>query len=258
MRDEAKAKLDSLLRRAGLSHVSNAALCCMGAIVLLALGFALWRFWPVSASDSFQVGEATALSSSAEGTGGIQADAAGQEGVATGAAASGQQASGDGAAGEQEAADSLLAVDVEGAVVSCGLYRLAAGSRVGDAIEAAGGFAEGAAQSKVNRAQKLEDGMQVYVPSVEEQTASGAQQSASDAGSGAGSGSGASQTSGKVNINTATSEQLQTLQGIGEGMAARIIDYREANGSFKSIEDIKNVSGIGDARFAAIESSITV
>ena len=257
MRDEAKAKLDSLLRRSGLAHVSNSALCCMGAVALVALGFALWRFWPAGASESFQVGQAAVESTSAEDAEGVQSTRADAPGASD---ASAQAASAsDGEADGAQAGDSLLAVDVEGAVVSCGLYHLAAGSRVGDAIEAAGGFAQGAVQSKVNRAQKLEDGMQVYVPSVEEQ-ASGAQQGASAASSSSGSssGAGASQVSEKVNINTATSEQLQTLQGIGEGMAARIIDYRETKGSFKSIEDIKNVSGIGDARFAAIESSITV
>lgn len=246
MDGELKARVASLLRRAGLSHVNKSALCCVAVLAVVAVCVALWRFWPASGSDSFSLD-------------GAYADAgqsAQQDVVIDGTAGSGTAVSDAGmqaAASTAQGAASQIAVDVEGAVVSPGVYTLAAGSRVGEAIEAAGGFAEGAAAAQVNRAQKLEDGVQVYVAREGEAAATGTAGSAAASASSA-----AASQQAKVNINTATSEQLQTLQGVGEGIASRIIDYREKNGSFKKIEDLKNVSGIGDARFAAIEESITV
>lgn len=246
MGDELKVRVESLLRRAGLSHVNRSALCCVAVLAVVAVCVALWRFWPAASSDSFSL----------EASG---ADAGVQQEVAADASASGSGTAGVGTSGGASAsgeASSNIAVDVEGAVASPGVYTLASGSRVGDAIEAAGGFAEGAAAAQVNRAQKLEDGVQVYVAR-EGESAAGASASAAGSATAGTAGAGAGQQA-KVNINTATSEQLQTLQGVGEGIASRIIDYREKNGSFKKIEDLKNVSGIGDARFAAIEESITV
>ena len=246
MDGELKARVASLLRRAGLSHVNKSALCCVAVLAVVAVCVALWRFWPASGSDSFSLDGAYADAGQS-----AQQDVAadGTAGSGTAVSDAGMQA----AASTAQGAASQIAVDVEGAVVSPGVYTLAAGSRVGEAIEAAGGFAEGAAAAQVNRAQKLEDGVQVYVAREGEAAATGTAGSAAASASSA-----AASQQAKVNINTATSEQLQTLQGVGEGIASRIIDYREKNGSFKKIEDLKNVSGIGDARFAAIEESITV
>ncbi len=246
MDGELKARVASLLRRAGLSHVNKSALCCVAVLAVVAICVALWRFWPTSGSDSFSLDGAYADAGQS-----AQQDVATDEAAGSGTAASDAGTSNTASAAQDTA--SQIAVDVEGAVVSPGVYTLAAGSRVGDAIEAAGGFAEGAAAAQVNRAQKLEDGIQVYVAREGEAAATGAAGSSAGSASSAGAGQQA-----KVNINTATSEQLQTLQGVGEGIASRIIDYREKNGFFKKIEDLKNVSGIGDARFAAIEESITV
>ncbi len=247
MDGELKARVASLLRRAGLSHVNKSALCCVSVLAVAAVCVALWRFWPAAGSDSFSLDGAYADAGQSE-----QQDAA-ADGTASTKAAAGAA----GAAADARDAASQIAVDVEGAVVSPGVYTLAAGSRVGDAVEAAGGFAEGAVAAQVNRAQKLEDGVQVYVAREGEAAATGSGTSPAS-GSAGSSAAGAAGQQAKVNINTATSEQLQTLQGVGEGIASRIIDYREKNGSFKKIEDLKNVSGIGDARFAAIEESITV
>lgn len=145
-------------------------------------------------------------------------------------------------------ATSQIYVHVSGAVTSPGLYQLELGSRVYDAIQAAGGFSDEAVEQSVNLARELTDGEQIMVSSASDVSAS-----ASDTSSAS------TQTStGKVNINLASAEELMTLDGVGEATAAKIIAYREENGSFKTIEEIKEVSGIGDKKYAAIKDVITV
>lgn len=150
---------------------------------------------------------------------------------------------------------STIYVHVCGSVKSPGLYELPAGSRVDAAVKAAGGFLKDARQSAVNLAEALSDGIQIYVPSQEEVlpvTADDQGKSGSTPLNVAGS------DQGLININTAGKEELMNLSGIGEGKAAAIIEYRETNGSFQSVEDIKNVSGIGDATFQKIKEAITI
>lgn len=149
-------------------------------------------------------------------------------------------------------------VHVGGAVCAPGLYELAEGSRVQQAISMAGGFTETANTDALNLARQVTDGEQIIVP--EQQAAGESQGSGSSTSSGASSSVSASSTSAtdKVNINTATSEMLQTLKGIGPSMAQKIIDDRTANGPYKTIEDLKRVSGIGDKKFAAISANICV
>lgn len=142
-----------------------------------------------------------------------------------------------------------IAVHVSGAVAAPGVYELEEGARVADAVELAGGFLEGAAENALNLARVLNDGEQVVVPTVEEQAA---QQTAAEASGGAAG------VGGKVNINTASAEQLDTLPGVGESTAQKIIADREANGSFSSPEDLKRVSGIGDKKYAELADLITV
>ena len=151
-----------------------------------------------------------------------------------------------------ETTSGMLCVYVCGAVNNSGVYYLEAGSRVHEAVEMAGGLTEDAAEEYINLAQELEDGQQVYIPTLEEALEQGL-----SVGSSASS-SGTDSSDGLININTATSEQLQTLSGIGESKAAAIISYREENGDFGSIEDIKNVSGIGDSTYEKIKDYITV
>lgn len=162
----------------------------------------------------------------------------------------------------------LVYIHVCGLVCTPGVYGFPAGSRVYEAIEAAGGFSEAAVPDYLNLAQVLEDGMKIQVPDreqAEEWKARGLTQS----GISAGGVSGGVQTSGRtgtgdggskarVNLNTASREELMTLRGIGESRAEDIIHYREEFGGFKSIEDIMNVSGIKDAAFEKIKDSITV
>ncbi len=166
----------------------------------------------------------------------------------------------------------ILYVDVCGAVVSPGVYKLEAGSRVFQAVEAAGGFLPEAAENYLNQAKDLSDGQQIYVPTQAEVDAgtiqageaalspeAGTGTSSSDPdGSSGGEGITESAVSGKINLNTADAAQLTALSGIGESKARAIVAYREEHGSFASIEDICNVSGIGDATFAKIKDKIAV
>lgn len=155
-------------------------------------------------------------------------------------------------AGPSEAEAKTIWVHVDGAVASPGVYCIAEGARVNDAVTAAGGLSEGADTSTVNLASVVMDGSKVHIPSSDE------------LGSGAGDESGAGSQevsatgSGIVNINTATSEELQTLSGVGEATAAAIIEDRESNGLFSSPEDLMRVSGIGEKKFAKIRERICV
>ena len=130
-----------------------------------------------------------------------------------------------------------LTVYVSGAVMLPGVYELPAGSRVNDAIQAAGGFAVGAEQSNINLATPLEDGQQIDVPGIVNPSHVNA---------------------GRVNINTATVEELDALPGIGPTTAQEIVDYRLQNGDFVYIQDIQKVPGIGPATYDGIKDYITV
>lgn len=159
---------------------------------------------------------------------------------------------------EQEPASASVFVHVAGAVRSQGLYELAGGSRVQQAIDAAGGFTDDAATGALNLARVVTDGEQIVVPQVaaadegsvsdEATQTTQAPQGSTDSGT----------ADGKVNINTATSDELQTLKGVGPALAQRIIDDRTANGPYKAIEDLKRVSGIGDKTFANLSGGICV
>lgn len=156
---------------------------------------------------------------------------------------------------------SLLCVHVDGAVKSPGVFYLETGSRIIDAIDAAGGFTKKASTAAVNLAQSLEDGQQVFIPTQDEAPAPTVPSTPSSGGGGSSSaaGGGSSATSsGLVNINQASAEELVTLSGIGEATAAKIIADREANGPFQTIEDIKRVSGIGDKKFESLRDFICV
>ena len=146
-------------------------------------------------------------------------------------------------------------VDIGGAVKTPMLAKLPSGSRVEDAIQEAGGLDSDADISQINRAEMLTDGQKIYIPKKGE-VAGGAAFDGSSGTSGSG-GSSASAT-GKVNINTADLTQLQTLNGVGPVTAQKIIDYRTQSGRFTSIDDIKNVSGIGDKTFENMRDQITV
>lgn len=149
---------------------------------------------------------------------------------------------------EQEPVPIMIMVDVGGEVVNPMVVELEEGSRVEDAIKAAGGVTGNADLTEINRADFLDDGEKILIPSKQQE------RSSFDSGV---KGSGYSLYSDdRININTADSEELQMLDGVGPATAQKIIDYREANGSFKKIEDIKNVSGIGDKTFEKLKDDI--
>lgn len=155
---------------------------------------------------------------------------------------------------KKASAASEVYVDVDGAVVTPGVYRLREGARVAQAIDAAGGLTPEADVAGLNRASKVVDGQKIYVPHVGEQ-----QTVDVVAGSGPGEASaGASVASDLVNINTANASELQTLSGVGPSMAQSIIDERTQNGPFTSIDDLMRVSGIGEKKFAKIKDCICV
>lgn len=146
-----------------------------------------------------------------------------------------------------------IVVHITGQVVNQGIVKLEEGSRVIDAIEAAGGATPDANLAKINLAYLLEDGMKLYVPSVKDKEEEEYVSNSNTNGK-----NGDSKQVLKVNINMATSEELQKLPGIGEAMASRIITYRKENGKFSKLEDLKNVSGIGEAKFNNIKNYIYV
>lgn len=158
--------------------------------------------------------------------------------------------------------DGTIYVDISGAVKSPMLAELPDGSRVDDAIKAAGGLKKEADMTNINRAEFLVDGQKVFIPSyaldedgnIIEGSASGD----GTAGITGGPDSAAGMQNSKININTADSAQLQTLNGVGPATAQKIIDYRDSSGRFTSIEDIKNVSGIGDKTFEKLKDYICV
>ena len=155
---------------------------------------------------------------------------------------------------EEETEDSTIEenediyVHVCGEVNQPGVYCLPAGSRLYEAIEAAGWLKEGAAAESLNQAQEAKDGQQIYVPSIEESLKEGV----------SGEGEPAEGSDGKINLNTAAKEQLMTLTGIGEAKAAAIIRYREENGGFQSIEELMEVEGIKEGVFNKIKDQIKI
>ena len=162
-----------------------------------------------------------------------------------------------------------VTVHVIGEVNSPGVVTLDEGSRIIDAINAAGGKTEDADLTKVNLAYVIEDGVQIYIPSIKETSKKNdegeekeIEYMTDEAGDGIIITSESQENDDEkqimVNINTANLEKLQTLPGIGESIAKKIIEYREENGKFKTIEDIKNVSGIGESKFNNIRDKITV
>lgn len=163
------------------------------------------------------------------------------DGVGRGGISGEEQGTGDAADTEEP---DMIYVYVCGAVNSPRVVALASGSRGWEAVEAAGGFAEDAAEMSVNLAAKLEDGMQLCIPTQEEADREADAQAAAE--------------SGLVNLNKADVSRLTSLPGIGEARAEAIIAYREAHGGFTAIEDIMKVSGIKEGAFEKIKDRITV
>lgn len=150
----------------------------------------------------------------------------------------------------KEKAENYIIIHITGAVKKQGIVKLKENSRIEDAINSAGGLTEDANLDNVNLASILEDGMKIYIPSIYDKvdekniTEETIQQTL--------------ENDTKVNINTATQAELETLVGIGPSLAEKIIEHRQINGNFKNIEDIKNVNGIGDNKYESIKENIKV
>lgn len=152
-----------------------------------------------------------------------------------------------------------ITCDISGAVKHQGVYTLKNGARLEELIEAAGGAKSNAQLKAINRAVLLKDQDKIHIPykgeKVESASTVTADSSSSSASSSAASTSGDGE---KINLNTASAQDLQKLNGIGEKKAEQIIAYREQNGQFKKIEDLTQVSGIGEKTFASLKDQLTV
>lgn len=137
-------------------------------------------------------------------------------------------------------------VHIDGEVVNPGIYKLTNNDRINDALQLAGGATDKAFLKDVNLAKKLEDEMKIYIPSKEDNLSNNISNESK-----------ISNSTGKININTATKDELKTLPGIGDGRADEIIRFRESKG-FSKIEDIKNISGIGDKTYEKLKDLISV
>lgn len=164
---------------------------------------------------------------------------------------------------EESKEEEKIVVHITGAVNKEGIVELQEGARIADAIEKAGGAKENADIKNINLATVLEDGMKVHIPTIEETKANSENinvenNASSQIATETTNITSNIKTQGKININTATEEELDTLPGIGPSTAAKIIDYRKENGKFKNIEEIKEVSGIGDAKYEKIKELIII
>ncbi|MDR2106661.1 MAG: ComEA family DNA-binding protein [Coriobacteriales bacterium] len=234
----------------------------MFIVFILGLMVVLVAFivWPKSPNEGFAVapvGDAPAAGS-AEGT------AVGQAGALPISEKPGMDAV-DGQANGQAEKAAPLVIYLTGAVVTPGVYELEQAARLNDAIERAGGLAEGAAASYINLAVTLEDGQHIHIPSEAEiesgeaaRIAAGGTGAAAGVTADAGVARGSVQGEQKVNINTANAAELESLPGVGVATAQRIIDYREKNGPFASVEGLKDVSGIGEKKYAELADRVCI
>ncbi|MGV9994051.1 helix-hairpin-helix domain-containing protein [Streptomyces sp. NPDC003374] len=217
-----------LQTRCGLERRSVLALT---AVLVLAVALAVQHFWtgrtqPVPAPDVVR-----AAAPQPGGPGG--------RGTAPGAPATGPQ----------------IVVDVSGKVRRPGIHRLAAGARVADALRAAGGVRPGTRTDGLNRARFLVDGEQIVVGGPPA-AAGGAGTTGAGTTSAGTAGGGVPGPTAPVSLNTATAEQLETLPGVGPVLARHIVDYRTRHGGFRSVDELRQVNGIGDRRFADLRDLV--
>ncbi|MFF6985909.1 helix-hairpin-helix domain-containing protein [Streptomyces sp. NPDC010273] len=234
--------------RCGLERRNVIAL---GVLLLVAAVFAVQHFWvgrtqPVRAPEVVR-----AAAPFGDGGGSAGESEHGAAGKGAGARASSVGARG--AASAAGAAGAEIVVDVGGKVREPGVHRLPAGSRVTDALRAAGGVRPGTNTEGLNRARFLVDGEQIVVGGPAPAAVPGAG-GANTAGV-AGSVAGAAPTA-PVSLNTGTADQLNTLPGVGPVLAQHIIDYRTQHGGFRSVDELRQVNGIGDRRFADLRDLV--
>ena len=170
-----------------------------------------------------------------------------------------EQTEADDEASKQTDRSEKIYVHVCGAVKKAGVYELPAGSRFYEAVEAAGGFAEGACEDYLNMAALLADGSRLEIPTAEEiRRKEDLEKEYVKSADGTDAGNGEDSSRGLININTADAEGLCGLPGVGQGRAKAIIEYREKQGGFQKKEDIMQVSGIGEKMYERMEEYLTV
>ena len=216
----------------------------IGAAVLAAICVAAVAFGPLSSGTPSFVVPGDAVEESHEGS---KKDEAGA------AADSSSVEDSNSTNTEPQNPVTYVTVHVAGSVAEPGIYSMPEGSRVQDAVDAAGGFSKDAAPDAVNLARVLQEGEQVAIPAKEQ-----VRQGSVSTGAAQASGAATSTATAIVNINTAGAEELDTLPGVGPATAQAIIEERESGGPFASIEDIQRVSGIGEKKFEKLKDSICV
>lgn len=249
---------EKLKAKERLDKLSLPLLVGLAAVVLVVVVFTAGNALSALGDDSFQLTKGESGSSQegqkGEGSSGaseLQGDISGEASGEADASSTGKAESESG-----RVEDAELVVYVCGQVANPGVYEFPPGSRIGDAIERAGGFGPDAATDALNLAQSLQDEQQVYVPSSDE---SQVPESSSQNGPVSSANAGVSgQSDALVNINTASAAELISLPGVGEATAAKIIASRDNEGPFQAIEDLKRVSGIGDKKYEALKDLICV
>lgn len=227
------------------------SLVALAVVLMVAVAFAVQHFWtgePRSVRAPESVGAAPATPDPSPGLPAVTPGS----GAAGGTGGSGGQGASDGSGAPER-----IVVDVSGKVRRPGIHRLPAGARVADALKAAGGVRPGADTDGLNRARLLMDGEQVLVGLPQAPGPTGPSSTAGAApsgGSAAGAAGGAA--AGPIGLNTATAEQLDTLPGVGPVLAQHIIDYRTQHGGFRSIDELREVNGIGERRFADLKNAV--
>ncbi|WP_353950486.1 ComEA family DNA-binding protein [Knoellia sp. S7-12] len=269
-------ELPTSLRGARWVPSRSAAMALLAVVVVVAVVFGV-RVWLAGAGEGAAVGHRAAAgaeptgvsrgtstlsraSPSASASGGSGPGASSGGGASVGGAGAGQGTGAAGVAGP-------VVVHVVGQVVKPGVYRMAAGARVGDAVSAAGGASRAADLTAVNLARVLVDGEQIVVPKPGDVLAGpGAPGTGSGTGAGAvggsggagGGGAGSGSTGGTVSLNSADLSALDTLPGVGPVLAQRILDWRTEHGRFTSVEELGEVSGIGEKLLAQLTPKVTL
>nr|WP_235452325.1 ComEA family DNA-binding protein [Streptomyces olivochromogenes] len=237
-----------LQERCGLERRGVVALA---VLLVVAAVFAVQHFWAgrTQSVSAPQVVKAEAPLRTGEEAGAVEGT-----GETAANAQAGRAGSGGSGVGGPGAAGTEIVVDVSGKVRDPGIHRLPAGSRVEDALRAAGGVRPGTGTEGLNRARFLTDGEQIVV---------GGPASAAGAGPGSGTGTaaagstvGAGGPSAPISLNTATPDQLDTLPGVGPVLAQHIVDYRTRHGGFRSVDELRQVNGIGARRFADLRNLV--
>lgn len=224
--------------------VDPKAIAAVVLVLLVALGFAVHHFWS---------GRPQAVPAP-------RTDVAGA-GAPSHAPVPGARPSGSGAAPPPGSAGGAsgkqLVVDVAGKVEKPGIYRLKPGSRVADALKAAGGVHPGTNVSGLNRARLVVDGEQIVAGGGPAAPGGAAAPQAAGPSAAGSTGPGSGPSGSPVSLNSATAEQLETLPGVGPVLARHIVEYRQQHGGFRSVDQLRQVTGIGQRRFSDLKSAVT-